>query len=79
MPLRLRLNRGLREKWARIVEDGLADALTFEAFSSEYIAHLIQARGRQLPQPSPLVLLRRQDVLDLELPPPDLSLYGTEE
>ena len=55
----------------------LADALTFEAFSSEYIAHLIQARGRQLPQPSPLVLLRRQDVLDLELPPADLSPYGT--
>jgi transposase len=56
----------------------LADALTFEAFSSEYIAHLIQARGRQLPQPSPLVLMRRQDVLDLELPPPDLSPYGIE-
>ena len=51
----------------------MADALAFEAFSSEYIAHLIQARGRQLPEPSPLVLMRRQDVLDLELPPPDLS------
>jgi transposase len=56
----------------------LADALAFEAFSSEYIAHLIEARGRQLPAPSPLVLLRRQDVLDLELPPPDLSPYGNE-
>ena len=54
----------------------LTDALTFEAFSSEYIAHLIEARGRQLPEPSPLVLMRRQDVLDLELPPADLSAYG---
>lgn len=54
----------------------LADALRFEAFSSEYITHLIQARGRQLPQPSALVLMRRQDLLDLELPPPDLSPYG---
>ena len=53
----------------------LTDALAFEAFSSEYIAHLIEARGRQLPEPSPLVLLRRQDVLDLELPPADLSAY----
>lgn len=64
---------------AEAVVRALADALTFEAFSSEYIAHLIQARGRQLPAPSPLTLLRRQDVLDLELPPPDLSLYGIAE
>ena len=55
----------------------LTDALAFEAFSSEYIAHLIEARGRQLPEPSPLVLMRRQDVLDLELPPADLSAYDT--
>jgi len=53
----------------------LNDALVFEAFSSEYIAHLIDARTRQLPEPSPLVLMRRQDVLDLELPPADLSAY----
>ena len=53
----------------------MTDALAFEAFSSEYIAHLIEARGRQLPEPSPLVLMRRQDVLDLELPPADLSAY----
>jgi hypothetical protein len=53
----------------------LTDALAFEACSSEYIAHLIEARGRQLPEPSPLVLMRRQDVLDLELPPADLSAH----
>lgn len=55
----------------------LTDALAFDAFSSEYIAHLIEARGRQLPEPSPLVLMRRQDVLELELPPADLSVYDT--
>ena len=55
----------------------LTDALAFEAFSSEYIAHLIDARRRQLPEPSPLMLMRRQDLLDLELPPADLSAYGT--
>ena len=53
----------------------LTDALAFEAFSSEYIAHLIQARGRLLPEASPLILMRRQDVLELELPPADLSAY----
>ena len=54
----------------------MTDALAFEAFSSEYIAHLIQARSRQLPEPSPLVLMRRQDVLEIDLPPADLSAYG---
>jgi len=54
----------------------MADALDFEAFSSEYIAHLIEARGRQLPEASPLVLMRRQDVLELELPAADLSAYA---
>ena len=54
----------------------MTDALAFEAFSSEYVAHLIEARSRQLPEASPLVLMRRQDVLDLELPPADLSAYS---
>ncbi|CAK0780077.1 hypothetical protein CCP4SC76_7220001 [Gammaproteobacteria bacterium] len=46
----------------------LTDALTFET-------HLIDARSRQLPEPSPLQLMRRQDLLELELPPADLSVY----
>lgn len=58
------------------VARAMAAALDCAAFSSEDIAHLIQARGRQLPQPSALVLMRRQDVLALDLPPADLSLYA---
>ena len=54
----------------------ITDALAFEAFSSEYVAHLIEARERKLPEASPLVLMRRQDALDLELPPADLSAYA---
>lgn len=57
----------------------MTDALAFEAFSSEYIDHLIQARTRQLPEPSPLVLMRRQDVLEIDLPEADLSAYGDAE
>lgn len=56
------------------VTKALADALAFDAFSREYIAHLLQARAR--PEPSPRVLTRRQEVLELELPPADLSVYA---
>lgn len=60
---------------AEAVVRAMQDALVFEAFSSEYITHLIEARGRERPEASPLVLMRRQDVLELELPPADLSAY----
>lgn len=54
----------------------LDDALAFHAFSSQYIAHLLEARARARIQPvSPLSLTRRQDLLELELPEPDLSVY----
>jgi hypothetical protein len=55
----------------RAIEDGLA----FDAFSCEYITNLLEARARALPEPSPLQLTRRQDLLELELAKPDLSLY----
>jgi transposase len=54
----------------------LEDALNFNAFSSEYIAHLLQARARSRTEPvSPLSLTRRADLLELDLPEPDLSVY----
>ena len=31
-----------------------------------------------LPEPGPLHLARKQDLLDLELPAPDLSVYDTQ-
>jgi transposase len=55
----------------RAIEDGLA----FDAFSCEYITNLLEARARALPEASPLQLTRRQDLLDLDLAEPDLSLY----
>lgn len=55
----------------RAIEDGLA----FAAFSCEYITNLLEARARRLPEASPLQLTRRQDLLDLDLAKPDLSLY----
>ena len=62
------------EKTARAI----TDALEFEAFSCEYIANLLEQRQRLLPEPGALHLTRRQDLLDLELPEPNLGLYGTD-
>jgi hypothetical protein len=55
------------------------DALVFNAFSSEYIAHLLESRARCKPQASPLSLMRSVDLLELELPEPDLSIYEVHE
>lgn len=63
------------DKTARAIED----ALEFQAFSCEYIANLLEQRQRILPEPGALHLTRRQDLLDLELPEPNLWLYETHE
>ena len=57
------------------VARALDDALGFEAFGCEYIANILEQRERQPLAPSPLHLTRRQDLLDLDLPPADLNLY----
>lgn len=59
------------EAVARALDDGLELA----AFSAEYIAHMLAARRRIGAEPAALQLTRRQDLLDLELPAPDLSIY----
>lgn len=51
------------------------DAFAFQAFSCEYIANLLESRQRLLPEPAALHLTRRQDLLDLDMPEPDLSAY----
>jgi transposase len=56
---------------ARAIEDGLA----FQAFSCEYIANVLEMRTRVPPEVGALHLTRRQDLLDIELAQPDLSLY----
>ena len=61
------------------VQRALADALAFQAFSSQYIANLLQQRQRPLPEPGALHLTRPSDLLQLELPAPDLSVYDTPE
>ena len=59
------------DKVARAVQD----AFEFEAFSSDYIANILEQRDRLTVQPGPLHLTRRGDLLDVELAPADLSIY----
>jgi hypothetical protein len=64
---------------AEKVARALADALVYHAFSSDYIANILEQRERRLPESGPLHLARKQDLLEIELPDPDLSVYETEE
>ena len=57
------------------VARALEDALAFHAYSAEYIANILAQRERPPVELGALHLTRRQDLLDLELPEPDLSLY----
>lgn len=63
------------DKTARAIED----ALELQAFSCEYITNLLEQRARLQPEPGALHLTRRADLLELELPEPDLGLYGLDD
>ena len=56
---------------ARAIDDGLE----MQAFSAEYIANILAARRRIGPEPAALQLTRRADLLELDMPEPDLSIY----
>jgi len=58
------------------VARAMADAFAFQAFSCEYIANVLESRARLRPEPGALHLTRRQDLLELDLPEPDLSAYA---
>jgi len=58
-----------------IVARAMEDAFTFEAFSSEYIANLIEQRSHSLPEPGALYLTRREDLLDIKVEQPDIAIY----
>src|SRR5207302_8614405 len=57
------------------VARAMADALVYEAFASDYIAKLLEQRARFTPEASALHLTRREDLLDVSLEQPDLSIY----
>jgi len=57
------------------VARALEDAAELQVFRAEYVANILDQRRRQLPESGALHLTRRQDLLDLELPPPNLETY----
>ena len=63
------------EKVDRALGDALGDALTFEAYGCEYIANLLAQHERGGTPPGALHLTHRQDLLELDLPPADLTTY----
>ena len=52
------------------------DALCLEAFSSDYIANILEQRSRKTSAPGPLHLLRKSDSLDISIKEPDLDIYN---
>lgn len=61
---------------AEPVAEALDAARTYHAYASDYIASILEQRSRLLPEPGPLQLSRKRDLLELELPAPDLSVYA---
>jgi len=61
------------------VSRAMRDAFEYKAFSCEYIANIIEQRARSLPQPGALHLTRGEDLLDLAVKAPDLSVYTPKE
>jgi hypothetical protein len=53
----------------------MEDAFSFQAFSREYIANLLEQRANLLPEPGALHLTRREDLLEIDVQQPDLSIY----
>lgn len=53
----------------------LRDALSFAAYSSECLTNLLEQRKRLLQPAGALHLTRQSDMLDLDIPPPDLAIY----
>lgn len=53
----------------------LLDTHEQQAYSSEYVANLIEQRARFQIPPGPLHITRGQDLLELNLPEPNLDCY----
>ena len=57
------------------IAEAISDAHQTTAHSSEYIINILGQRSRPLEEPGPLHLSRPGDLLEIELPAADLSIY----
>ncbi len=75
-PLHVRKIVALSEIYGtELVGLALEDALYFKACGADYVTNLLEQRSRKRPEPSALHLTRRQDLLEIEVPEPDLNIY----
>ena len=58
------------------VQRAIEDALSLKVFSCEYIVNLLEQRARKIPEPGPLHLTRRQDLLEITVEKPDMAIYN---
>lgn len=61
------------------VRAAMDESFVFEAFSSEYIANILERRNRHEKGKGALSLTRNQDLLDLEIEKPNLGIYDKKE
>ncbi len=53
----------------------ISDAIEYNAYSSDYIANLLEQRKRFTPEAAPLHLTRKSDALDIDFRQPDMDIY----
>lgn len=58
------------------VKMAIDDGIEFKAFSSDYIANILEMRQRALPEPGPLHLTRKSDCLEIDFGQPNLDIYN---
>lgn len=61
------------------VKRAIEDAFVLAAFSSEYVANICESRARIREEPGALSLTRKHDLLEIDIPEPDLSIYDKQE
>lgn len=57
----------------------IEDAIDFGAYADAYIVNILEQRSRPIGEPAPLHLTRQQDMLEIDLPLPDLDIYQTKQ
>ena len=57
------------------VSRAINDAFIFAAFSSEYIANLLEQRSRNKTEPAALHLSRKEDLLEIDVDEPNFEIY----
>ncbi|MBW2690658.1 MAG: hypothetical protein JRC99_12090 [Deltaproteobacteria bacterium] len=55
------------------------DAGDHHAYSADHIENLLKARSRTIEAPGPLHVTRSSDLLNLEIPTPNLDIYTNQK